>query len=74
MEQVVINPHNEHLGAPYEDVHVPAAVGNANNDQNEVFPTAVMPIPLQVDSAAQALNEEVQEDQMDFIPMPADGS
>ena len=74
MEQVVINPHNEHLGAPYEDVYALAAAGNANNNLNEVLPTTVMPSPMQEDSTAQVLNEVMQEDQMDFIPVPADGS
>lgn len=30
MEQVVINPHNEGLGAPYEDVHAGAEQNNNN--------------------------------------------
>ena len=51
-------------------MHVPAAVGNANNDQNEVIKNVVITIPMQVDTAAQTHNDEVLDDQLDFIPMP----
>lgn len=71
MEQVVINPHNEHLGAPYEDVHEPTVVENEIAGNNVEIQTEIVVNAnneMQVDEAIQENNDT----QMDYIPLSND--
>lgn len=60
MDQVVINPHNQNLGAPYEDVHAPdaaqhvnlnAAVADMNANDAPANHAAVGNVAMDIDAA-----------------------
>ena len=56
MDQVVINPHNENLGAPYEDVHVV----HDDNVNHAAIQLVAATEPITVDHVEAPVLEEVR--------------